>query len=226
MTPYATQTCQHELTGWKRKTNIYPQHFRDLLHCHYCRDLSGPVTHFTFSSSVTQIIFSQETRNTSELPKCEGKKAKGEREKGSARVSPANICFKNGSNKYNEDQTAADGCSGMLRDAQGRRRVAGYLGHRKRPHSPAWPAAPEPPQPGPARSPGSVPEPPQPSLARSPVSVPQPRLCPAAPCSPGGQGAQPEGAGADGCRNAASAGRRSCQPPEHFPAREQIRGKR
>lgn len=39
-------------------------------------------------------------------------------------------------------------------------------------------------------------------------------------------GGQAWGGRGGGCRTAASARRLGCQPPEHFPAREQIRGKR
>lgn len=80
LTPLQPQTCQHELTGWKRKKNIYPQHFCDLLHCHCGCDLSGPVTYFSSNLSVTQMMPSQQTRNSA-LCKFAGKRAKGKTSK-------------------------------------------------------------------------------------------------------------------------------------------------
>lgn len=80
LTPLQPQTCQHELTGWKRKKNIYPQHFCDLLHCHCGCDLSGPVTYFSSNLSVTQMMPSQQTRNSA-LCKFAGKTAKGKTSK-------------------------------------------------------------------------------------------------------------------------------------------------
>lgn len=132
--------------GGKEK-NIYPQHFHDLLHCHYCRDLLGPVTYFSLSFSVTQMISSQQMRNTSELHKFTGKRVKGKTRK----VPSFSICLKNGSNTGGEGkrpETDAERCWGS----------AGYprgMKHLNFPSSPRAPAAPHSP-PGPRGDPFSV----------------------------------------------------------------------
>lgn len=102
LTPMQPQTCQ--LTGWKRKKIFTPSISEICCIAITAMIYRGLLHIFTLHFSVTQMIFSQQTKNTGELLKFEGKKAKGKWEKGSVWpfiVFPTNISYKNGRNKYN-----------------------------------------------------------------------------------------------------------------------------
>lgn len=88
LTPLQPQTCQHELTGWKRKKNIYPQHFCDLLHCHCGCDLSGPVTYFSSNLSVTQMMPSQQRCKFVVSVRCASSQERGRRGKQAKMLPP------------------------------------------------------------------------------------------------------------------------------------------
>lgn len=180
-----------------KEKNIHPQHFCELLHCHYCH-LLGTVTYFSLSFSVTQIISSQQMRNSSELCNFTRKEGEAKHKHG---FLPQHLPQK--WEWHSRGQTPGNRCWEMLRNG------GAPWGHEALP----------PPRLAPhTGSPGSAPGP------RSPLSPPL--WCPDPPPLTGGRRWETRGGGGNGCRNAASAGRRGCQPLEHFPAREQIRGKR
>ena len=137
-------------------------------------------------------------RNTNELHKLAGKRAKGK----TSKVSPSSVCLKNGSNTAGSKHPEMD-----AERRWGRARYHGGTKHLHLHSSPCMPAAPVPPQ-----DPGA----PFSSLP----------CCPVPPPLTEGKQWGTGWRGGNGCRNAASAQRLGCQPPEHFPAREQIRGKR